>query len=138
MLNKKFIRYLILAAILAAVLFTLLQTKPIPVDMVKASSAPMKVTLAEEGKTRVIERFVISAPIDAYMHRISFNEGDSVSKGQTLLTLEPLASSVLDPRSRSQAEIPHPAPSPDRRPCRFARGRRTGADRYHRYRSRRL
>ena len=103
MLNKKFIRYLILAAILAAVLFTVLQTKPIPVDMVKASSAPMKVTLAEEGKTRVIERFVISAPIDAYMHRISFNEGDSVSKGQTLLTLEPLASSVLDPRSRSQA-----------------------------------
>ncbi|MCU7939378.1 MAG: HlyD family efflux transporter periplasmic adaptor subunit [gamma proteobacterium symbiont of Bathyaustriella thionipta] len=103
MLKKKHLHYSLLIIFLTVILFFALQTKPITVDMVKAHSAPMKVVIEEEGKTRVIERFVVTAPIDAYMHRIRFNKGDPVTQGQTLFTLEPLASSILDPRSRSQA-----------------------------------
>ena len=86
------------------VLFMTLQTQPVMVDSVQAGYAPMQVITEEEGKTRVLERFSITAPIDAYMKRIDLSAGDPVEKGQTLLVLEPIPSSVLDPSSRSQAE----------------------------------
>jgi len=102
--KKKYLAYSILVILLALVLFVAFQAKPIPVDSVLAQYAPMKVSIEEEGKTRVVDHFVITAPNDAYMHRINFNEGDKVQKGQTLLILEPLPSSFIDPRSRAQAE----------------------------------
>lgn len=89
--------------ILVAIVFIAFQDKPVKVEAFKVRSGPMVVTAAEEGKTRLIERYVISAPIDAFLHRIRFNINDRVQKNQELLTLEPLPSSILDPRSRAQS-----------------------------------
>ena len=80
------------------------RSAPIYVDVAKVMRAPLKVTVEEEGKTRVIDRFVISAPVGSYARRIELNVGDSVSKGRPLLQLEPLRSAVLDPRSRAEAK----------------------------------
>jgi HlyD family secretion protein len=71
---------------------------------VKVSRGPLKVTVEEEGKTRVKDRFVVSAPVAGFMRRIKFDVGDRVQKGQTLFELEPLKSNLLDPRSRAAAE----------------------------------
>ncbi|HYQ47637.1 MAG TPA: efflux RND transporter periplasmic adaptor subunit, partial [Thermodesulfovibrionales bacterium] len=57
----------------------------------------------EEGKTRVRDRFVISAPVAGYLRRVEFDVGDSAAKGQVIAELEPLRSTVLDPRSRAEA-----------------------------------
>ncbi|MCW8928647.1 MAG: HlyD family efflux transporter periplasmic adaptor subunit [Gammaproteobacteria bacterium] len=103
MSNKKLIRYLIFIVVIIAFFFMAIQSKPITVDSAKVAYKPMKVIFEEEGKTRVIDRYVVTAPIDAYMQRITLNIGDTVQKGQSLLTLEPLPSSILDPRSRSQS-----------------------------------
>ncbi|MHB8880117.1 MAG: efflux RND transporter periplasmic adaptor subunit [Thermodesulfovibrionales bacterium] len=78
--------------------------KPVPVDTVKAHKGPMQVTIDEEGKTRVRERFIISAPVSGYMRRVDLKVGDAVQKGQAVAVLEPLRSGVLDPRSRAEAE----------------------------------
>jgi HlyD family secretion protein len=78
--------------------------KPVSVDVVKASRGPMRVTVEEEGKTRVKDRFVISAPVPGYMRRIALEVGDPVKKGQKVAELEPLWSTVLDTRSRAEAE----------------------------------
>ncbi|MCK5666065.1 MAG: hypothetical protein KAI17_21395, partial [Thiotrichaceae bacterium] len=51
---------------LGILVFITLQTQPIMVDSVQARYAPMQVTAEEEGKTRVIENFSITSPIDAY------------------------------------------------------------------------
>ena len=104
MLNNKILGYVLLIALLAVILVIAFQPKTIVVDVAEAYYAPMQVTAEEQGKTRVVEHFVVTAPIDAYMHRIELNKGDTVQKGQTLLVLEPLPSSVLDPRRRAQAE----------------------------------
>lgn len=104
MLNNKILGYLLLIALLAVILMIAFQPKTIVVDVAEAYYAPMQVTAEEQGKTRVVEHYVVTAPIDAYMHRIELNEGDTVQKGQTLLVLEPLPSSVLDSRSRAEAE----------------------------------
>jgi HlyD family secretion protein len=78
--------------------------KPVSVDLVKASRGPLQVTIEEEGKTRVKDKFIISAPVAGFIRRIELVEGDVVKKGQPLIKLEPLRSNVLDPRSHAAAE----------------------------------
>ena len=92
------------SGLLIVVLVFALQDKPYAIEAVNAVYAPMTVNTEEEGKTRVTERFIVTAPIDAYMHRITLTEGEQVKINQALITLEPLPSSIIDPRSRAQAE----------------------------------
>lgn len=77
--------------------------KPVPVEIAPAKRGPLRVTVEEEGRTRVKDRFVISAPVAGYLRRIELEAGDAVRKGQAVALLEPLRSSVLDPRSRAEA-----------------------------------
>src|SRR5512147_2939258 len=78
--------------------------KPVDVDVVPAARGPLRVTVEEEGRTRVKDRFVVSAPVAGYLKRVDLEVGDAVRKGQCVARLEPLRSSVLDPRSRAEAE----------------------------------
>ncbi len=78
--------------------------KPVSVDVAKASRGPLRVTVEEEGRTRVRDRFVLSAPVAGYLLRIDLDAGDPVKKGQQVALLEPLRATVLDPRSKAEAE----------------------------------
>ena len=96
---------LILTALaLVAALVWGFMPRPVPVDVAAVSRAPLRVTVEEEGRTRVIDRYVVSAPVAGYARRIELRVGDAVSKGETLVDIEPLRSTVLDPRSRAEAE----------------------------------
>ncbi len=81
-----------------------LRPTPVLVEVSEVKKAPMEVVIEEEGKTRVKDRYVISAPVTGYLRRIDLEIGDSVKPGQILTQLEPLPSNVLDPRSRAEAE----------------------------------
>jgi HlyD family secretion protein len=74
------------------------------VEVVPASYAPLTITIEEEGRTRVIDRYVIAAPVNGVTCRQQLNVGDNVTQGQVLLGITPLESQVLDPRSRAEAE----------------------------------
>ncbi|HUN53629.1 MAG TPA: efflux RND transporter periplasmic adaptor subunit [Smithella sp.] len=74
------------------------------VDLVGVMRGPLQITIEEEGRTRLKERFTISAPTAGYVRRINAKVGDPVKKGQIVATLEPLPSQALDPRSRATAE----------------------------------
>jgi HlyD family secretion protein len=78
--------------------------RPVKVDTAVVTRAPLRVTVEEEGRTRVIDRYSVSAPVAGYARRIELRVGDTVLQGQTLVELEPLRSEVLDPRSRAAAE----------------------------------
>jgi len=100
-------RWIIVITVTVVVLLAIVygfMPKPVPVDMVKVSRGPLKVTVEEEGKTRVKDRFVVSAPVAGFMRRIKLDVGDRVQKGETLVELEPLKSNLLDPRSHAAAE----------------------------------
>ena len=77
--------------------------KPVQIDAVQAKKGSLRVTVDEEGKARVRDRFVISAPVAGYLRRVELEVGDSIAKGQIVAELEPLRSTVLDPRSRAEA-----------------------------------
>ena len=76
--------------------------QPVFVEAVDAKRAPLTITIEEEGRTRVVDRFVISAPVDGVACRQNLDVGDEVKQGQVLLGITPLESQVLDPRSRAQ------------------------------------
>jgi len=78
--------------------------RPVMVDSAEVKLGTLKVSVEEEGRTRVIDRFVISAPVAGFMRRTELNVGDEIKKDQQIIHLEPLRSSVLDPRSRAEAK----------------------------------
>jgi HlyD family secretion protein len=58
----------------------------------------------EEGKTRVIDRYEVVAPVAGTTCRTELEVGDRVEKDQPLISIRPLQSQALDPRSRAEAE----------------------------------
>lgn len=101
--NRWIIIIIVTAAVIAAVVYGFLP-KPVSVEIVKVTRGTMTVTVEEEGKTRVKDRYVISSPVPAFMRRINLDVGDIVKKGQVLAELESVRSAALDPRSRAEAE----------------------------------
>lgn len=78
--------------------------RAVAVDVAPATQGPLAVTIEEEGKTRVIERYVVSAPMSGYARRIDLHVGDAVKFGQVLAEIEPARSNALDSRSHAQAQ----------------------------------
>jgi len=78
--------------------------QPILVETTHAKQAPLTVSIEAEGQTRVIDRYVISAPVNGMTCRLHLKVGDEVTQGQVLMGITPLASPVLDARSRAQAQ----------------------------------
>ncbi len=100
-------RWIVVIGIAALVIFAIVYgflPKPLAVDIAKTTRGPMMVTVEEEGKTRVKDRYIISAPVAGYLRRIELDVGDPVKKGEVLAELESQRSAVLDPRSRAAAE----------------------------------
>ena len=79
--------------------------KPIVVETGLVARGPLTVHVAEEGKTRIRNRYVVAAPVAGTMHRVALKPGDPVTAGETVLTtIVPAAAPLVDPRARSQAE----------------------------------
>ncbi len=102
--RKRIGLFVLLTILIAAIVYGLMPG-PVPVDVAKVTRGSLRVTIEEEGKTRVMDRFVISAPVAGFARRIRLDVGDFVVRGQTLVDLEPQRSKILDLRSRAEAEI---------------------------------
>ena len=95
---------LLTAALVMASLVWGFLPRALPVDVAEVKRAPLEVTVEEEGKTRVAERYVVSAPVAGYARRIDLDAGDAVQAGQVLVVIEPARAVALDPRTRTQAQ----------------------------------
>jgi HlyD family secretion protein len=81
--------------------------KPVPVEAVAVEAGEMVVTVDEDGRTRVKDRYVVSAPLGGNLARIELDAGDSVKRGAVLARLVPTEAPMLDERSRrtTQAQV---------------------------------
>ena len=92
------------ALALGAIVYAFLP-KPIPVEVVRVARGPLQVTVDHEGRTRVKERYVISAPLSGRLLRVELHPGDPIRAKETLLaSIEPSDPALLDPRARAEAE----------------------------------
>jgi HlyD family secretion protein len=77
-----------------------LRPEPVAVDASAVTRGPLRVTVDEEGRTQVRERFVISAPVGGRVTRIDRREGDRVTRNDIVARIFP---APLDPRERDAA-----------------------------------
>ncbi len=101
---RRRLAWLVLLLLIIVALGYGFRPQPRLVDTASASRGPMRVSVEEEGKTRVIDRYDVDAPVAGTTCRVDLEVGDPVSKGQVLTTLKPLESQALDPRSWAEAE----------------------------------
>lgn len=97
-------RVVISAALIAGLLAVALWPRATPVDVTVAAKGPLIVTIDEEGRTRVRDRFVVAAPIAGRVLRIELEAGDIVKRGQVVAQLRPEQPPLLDARSRAEGE----------------------------------
>jgi HlyD family secretion protein len=92
------------AATLAAVaaLAWAFAPRPLPVDVAQARFGPFETTLEEDARTRLAERYVISAPLAGRLQRLTLREGDAVEAGAPLAALLPVLSPMLDERTLAE------------------------------------
>jgi HlyD family secretion protein len=94
-----------LALLVAAGFYYALAPKPVLVDTGTIARAPMRVTVDEEGETRIREIYVVSAPIGGKVLRSPREVGDVAEKNKTLVAvIQPEAPSFLDIRRRRELE----------------------------------
>ncbi|OJW74877.1 MAG: efflux transporter periplasmic adaptor subunit [Thiobacillus sp. 65-1402] len=92
------------AAVVVAGLAYGFMPRAVLVDLAEVKRAPLAVTVEEEGKTRVRERYTVSAPVAGFVRRIGLKAGDAVAAGQAIAVIEPARAAALDPRARAQAQ----------------------------------
>ena len=101
-------RWLLWIGILSIVMIGLIAAfwpRAILVDVERATLGQMISTVGDEGKTQIIDVYVVSAPVDGRLRRIEAEPGDLVVAGKTLVAeVEPTESHLLDPRSEAEAE----------------------------------
>jgi HlyD family secretion protein len=98
------LKFVAAAAFVALLLAVALWPAAVEVETAAVGRGLLEVTIAEEGETRVRQRFVVSAPVSGRVLRIELEPGDPVVRGKThVATIEPAAATPLDPRARAAA-----------------------------------
>jgi HlyD family secretion protein len=96
--------WVVLAVGLAAALAVGLRPHPVAVETTLASRGTLLVTVDEDGRTRVKDRYLVSAPLAGTVARIGLKPGDSVDRGAIVARIVPAAAPLLDPRSRAESQ----------------------------------
>lgn len=78
--------------------------KPTMVDMGEVTVGTMRLTIDEEGRTRVRDAYIVSTPVAGQLQRVSVQPGDPVVRGETVVAhMRPTNPAALDVRNREQA-----------------------------------
>jgi HlyD family secretion protein len=72
----------------------------VEVEGLVVATGPLRETVGEQGETRVLERYVVAAPVTGQLRRMDLRAGDSVRRGQVVAEIEP---TPLDTRERREA-----------------------------------
>ena len=76
--------------------------QPVEVEVASVTRGPFRKTIDEDGKTRVRERYVVSAPLAGRLLRVELKPGATVEVGALLATLVPSAPTLFDARTERE------------------------------------
>ncbi len=89
---------------LVLILVFALRPRPVDVETAQVTRGHFEETIVEDGKTRVRERYTVSAPVAGTLLRIGLKAGDAVSVGTVVASILPNPSPLLDVRTQQMAE----------------------------------
>ncbi len=91
-------------AVLGALVWAFMP-QPVPVETAAVDRASMRVTVDDDGRTRIRDKYIVSAPLAGRLQRILLRAGDSVEAGQTVIArIDPTDPTLLDARQVAEAE----------------------------------
>lgn len=100
----KRLAFLAVVLAIAAAFYFALREKPNLADIAVVSEGPMRVTIDQEGVTRVRDIYTVSSPIAGQLDRTTLEEGDAVKANETVIaSIHPLVPPFHD--QRTQAEL---------------------------------
>ena len=99
-IRRKHIIPILIVAIVLILIVRAFMPSPALVDTATAEVGPMRVTISEEGRTRVRQRYLITAPASGRLARPDLREGDQIGKGDELARITP---SPLGSRESAEA-----------------------------------
>lgn len=76
---------------------------PIPVNVDQARVDLLEVTIEDEGRTQVADRYTVSSPVTGYCLRIQYEVGDTVTANQELFQVQPVPD-LISARQREVAQ----------------------------------
>lgn len=100
----RFLKWAVPLVVVAGLVTLAFLPRPVEVDLGEVTRGPMRLTINEDGVTRVRERFEIAAPLAGRLLRLGLDPGDAVERDAVLATLDPGEPGLLDPRLRTEAE----------------------------------
>ena len=104
-LKGRKLAYVLGGVVVVGLVMMTFRAQPVLQDVDSVTRGRVEVSVHGEGKTRVRENYVISAPVTGSIMRIEFEPGDEVIAGETVVaTIEPADPTFLDARSQAQAE----------------------------------
>ena len=99
-INRAFLIWAGGAALASVVGWMALRERPLEVDIGAVRRGPLQVTVDAEGKTRVRDRYVVTAPVTGRLERIDLPEGAYVRAGDVMARIAPVP---LDAQAVRQA-----------------------------------
>lgn len=99
-LNKSLLILLIVA--IAALFVWAFLPKPVTVQVAEITRGPFQQVIEEDGKTRVRERYVVSAQLAGRLKRITLKAGDAVQPNQIVAEITPSAPAFIDARTERE------------------------------------
>ena len=92
----------VVAVLVAALVAWALRPQPVAVEVAEVTRGVFEQTVVDDGKTRVRDRYVISAPLAGRVERITLDAGDTVRHGQAVALLTPTVPAFLDARTERE------------------------------------
>ncbi len=93
------------AALVAALLAWAFAPRPVEVEVAAVTRGHFETTIDEDAKTRIRDRYVVSAPLAGRLQRITLREGDRVKAGDVVARLTPALSPMLDARTLREQQL---------------------------------
>jgi HlyD family secretion protein len=96
---RTFLWWFVTIVLLVTLLILGLRPQPVPVDVARVVRGRFEYAIAEDGKTRVRERYTLSSPLEGTVERIRLKAGDPVERDMVLAIIHPKQPTLLDTRT---------------------------------------
>src|SRR5687767_3923720 len=84
--RRRWLPYFIVLVLLALVVVAM-WPKPTPVETTHVTIGKLRTSVNEEGKTRIRQRYVVSAPVSGQLRRIPFKAGADIASTDTVVAV---------------------------------------------------
>jgi HlyD family secretion protein len=104
-MTRRLLKIGLVLLVVGAIVWWVFTPAAVPADFAEVGRGDLQVTVNEEGRTRVRDRFVVSAPVPGRMQRIELEPGDPVAAGKTVVAqFQPTDPALLDVRTRAELQ----------------------------------